>query len=162
MINAEKFKKEINKLNNDFGLADNVVDCETLGCRNCRFSNFNNSNDGIIFCSTRKVKWLLSEYKKPIILTELEYNILKFLADKTSNMYISRTKQENIFLHKSKPKKDKVNEMWIGEYPTSLIQFNKLFKFITWEDEEPYSINDILKNCRLIDDNIVIHKIVDE
>ena len=162
MINAEKFKKEINKLNNDFGLADNIVDCETLDCRNCRFSNFNNSNDGIIFCSTRKVKWLLSEYKKPIILTELEYNILKFLADNTRSVYITRTKKGNIYLHNSKPKKDKVNRLWIGEYPTSLIIFNKLFKFITWEDEEPYSINDILKNCIVIDDNIVINKTVDE
>lgn len=154
MINAEKFKKEINKLNNDFGLADNIVDCETLGCRNCRFSNFNNSNDEIIFCSTRKVKWLLSEYREPIILTELEYNILKFIADNTSNIYITRTKTGNIFLHGGKPKKDKVNGLWIGEHPTSLIPFNKLFKFIVWEDEDPRAIKDILDNCEVIENDL--------
>ena len=88
MLNAERFKKDLNKLNNDFVLADNIVDCETLGCRNCRFSNFNNSNDEIIFCGTRKVKWLLSEYKEPIKLNKLEYDILKYLSDNTKYMYM--------------------------------------------------------------------------
>lgn len=60
MLNAERFKEEINKHNNEFGLADNIVDCGTLGCRNCRFSRLNNSDGVIIMCSTRKVKWLLN------------------------------------------------------------------------------------------------------
>lgn len=152
MLNAERFKEEINKCNNDFGLTDNIVHCETLGCRNCRFSNFNNSNDEIIFCSTRKVKWLLSEYVEHITLMELEYKILKYIADNTSNIYITRTKTGNIFLHRGKPKKDKVNGLWIGEYPTSLIPFNKLFKFIAWEDKDPRAIKDILDNCEVIED----------
>ena len=163
MINAEKYKDELKSLNDADKLWCSAFDkrnmtfdsCLNVKCENCAFNNKKGCNNG-------RYNWLLSEYKKPIILTELEYNILKFIADNTSSMYMTRTKQENIFLHKSKPKKDKVNEMWFGEYPTSLIPFNKLFQFITWEDEEPYSINDILKNCRVIDDNIVIHKIVDE
>ena len=65
----------------------------------------------------------------------------------TRNMYITRNKMGNLYLHNGKPKNDKVNGLWIGEYPTSLIPFNKLFKFITWEDEEPYEIKDILDNC---------------
>lgn len=55
MLNAERFKEEINKHNNEFGLADNnIVDCGTLGCRNCRFSRLNNSYGVIIMCSTKK------------------------------------------------------------------------------------------------------------
>lgn len=58
MLNAERFKEEINKHNNEFGLTDSIADCKTLECRNCRFSRLNNSDDEIILCSTRKVKWL--------------------------------------------------------------------------------------------------------
>lgn len=29
-----------------------------------------------------------------------------------------------------------------------------------WEDKEPYSIKGILKNCRVIGDNIVMHEVV--
>lgn len=73
MLNAERFKEEINKHNNEFGLTDSIADCKTLECRNCRFSHLNNSDDEIILCSTRKVKWLLSEYKEPPVkLTRLE------------------------------------------------------------------------------------------
>ncbi len=163
MINAEKFKDELKSLNDADKLWCSGFDeynmtfdgCINMKCENCAF----NVGKG---CNNARYNWLLSEYKKPIILIELEYDILKFIADNTSNMYITRTKVGNIYLHKSKPKKDKVNGLWISEYPTSLIPFNKLFKFITWEDKEPYSINDILKNCRVIDESVIIHKIVDE
>ena len=163
MINAEKYKDELKLLNDadklwcsGFDKRNMTFDsCLNVKCENCAF----NGGKG---CNNARYNWLLSEYKKPIILIELEYNILKFIADNTKNMYMSRTKKGNIYLHKSKPKKDKVNGLWIGEYPTSLIPFNKLFQFIMWEDEESYSINDVLKNCMVIDDNIVVHKIVDE
>ena len=166
MINAEKYKDELLKVINDnvqdfiaFDTRDNKIKkCPTIKCDNCKFSG---KKSGVL-CTQTKLKWLLSEYKEPIKVSKFEYDILKYLSDNTSNMYITRTKVGNIYLHKSKPKKDKVNALWAGEYPTSLIPFNKLFQFVQWEDEKPYSINDILKNCRVIDDNIVIHKIVDE
>ena len=88
MLNAERFKEEINKHNNEFGLTDSIADCKTLECKNCRFSSLNNSDGEIIFCSTRKVKWLLSEYKEPIKLTKLEYDILKYLFNDTGYRYI--------------------------------------------------------------------------
>ena len=159
MINAEKYKDELKTLNDSDELWYSGFDkrnmtfdsCINVKCENCAF----NGGKG---CNNARYNWLLSEYKEPIIITEIEYNILKYLADNTEYMYIVRTKKGNIYLHKSKSK----NGLLIGEYPTSLIPFNKLFKFITWEVKEPYSINDILKNCRVISDNIVIHKIVDE
>lgn len=105
MLNAERFKEEINKHNNEFGLTDSIADCKTLGCRNCRFSRLNNSDDEIILCSTRKVKWLLSEYKEPIKLTRFEYDILKYLSDNTKYMYIVRDGNGNIFLYDEEPQK---------------------------------------------------------
>ena len=152
MLNAERFKEEINKHNNEFGLADNIVDCGTLGCRNCRFSRLNNSDGVIIMCSTRKVKWLLSEYKEPIKLTRLEYDILKYLSDNTKHMYIVRNKDGKLCIFDFEPVKNKVNDWWSGRYMYGMVMFNKLFKFVQWEDSTPTLIKDVLENCEVVND----------
>ncbi len=152
MLNAERFKEEINKHNNEFGLADNIVDCGTLGCRNCRFSRSNNSDGVIIMCSTRKVKWLLSEYKEPIKLTRLEYDILKYLSDNTKHMYIVRNKDGKLCIFDFEPVKNKVNDWWSGRYMYGMVMFNKLFQFVQWEDSTPTLIKDVLENCEVVND----------
>lgn len=152
MLNAERFKEEINKYNNDFGLTDNIVDCRTLGCRNCRFSRLNNSDDEIIFCSTRKVKWLLSEYKEPIKLSKLEYDILEYLSDNTKHMYIVRNKDGKLCIFDFEPVKNKVNDWWSGRYMYGMVMFNKLFQFVQWEDSTPTLIKDVLENCEVVED----------
>ena len=152
MLNAERFKEEINKHNNEFGLADNIVDCGTLGCRNCRFSRSNNSDGVIIMCSTRKVKWLLSEYKEPVKLTRFEYDILKYLSDNTKHMYIVRDGNGNIFLYDVEPEKSKSAPWWTGRGMCHMGMFNKLFQFIQWGDSEPTSIEYVLKNCEVVED----------
>lgn len=152
MLNAERFKEEINKHNNEFGLADNIVDCGTLGCRNCRFSRLNNSDGVIIMCSTRKVKWLLSEYKEPIKLTRLEYDILKYLSDNTVHMYIVRDGNGNICLYDAEPKKSGNGDWWVGCGVHGMVMFDKLFQFIKWEDSTPTLIKDVLENCEVVND----------
>lgn len=152
MLNAERFKEEINKHNNEFGFADNIVDCGTLGCRNCRFSRLNNSDGVIIMCSTRKVKWLLSEYKEPIKLTRLEYDILKYLSDNTKHMYIVRNKDGKLCIFDFEPVKNKVNDWWSGRYMYGMVMFNKLFQFVQWEDSTPTLIKDVLENCEVVND----------
>ena len=148
MINAERFKEEINKFNNNFGLADNIVDCETLGCRNCKFSNFNNSNDEIIFCTNRKVKWLLSEYNEPVKLTRLEYEILKWLSDKDYK-YIARDSGGGLDVYyEQPPKKDRIWGSAYG-YHFSICDFRDLFHFVKWEDSTPTSIQEVLENCEV-------------
>lgn len=152
MLNAERFKEEINKHNNEFGLADNIVDCGTLGCRNCRFSRLNNSDDVIIMCSTRKVKWLLSEYKEPIKVSKLEYDILKYLSDNTVHMYIVRDGNGNICLYDAEPKKSGNGDWWVGCGVHGMVMFDKLFQFIKWEDSTPTLIKDVLENCEVVND----------
>lgn len=154
MLNAERFKEEINKHNNEFGLADNIVDCGTLGCRNCRFSRLNNSDGVIIMCSTRKVKWLLSEYKEPIKLTRLEYDILKYLSDNTKHMYIVRNKDGKLCIFDFEPVKNKVNDWWSGRYMYGMVMFNKLFQFVQWEDSTPTLIKDVLENCEVVESDL--------
>lgn len=152
MLNAERFKEEINKHNNEFGLADNIVDCGTLGCRNCRFSRLNNSDGVIIMCSTRKVKWLLSEYKEPVKLTRFEYDILKYLSDNTKYMYIVRDGNGNIFLYDEEPQKSESAPWWTGRGMCHTSMFNKLFQFVQWEDSTPTLIKDVLENCEVVND----------
>lgn len=151
MLNAERFKEEINKHNNEFGLADNIVDCGTLGCRNCRFSRLNNSDGVIIMCSTRKVKWLLSEYKEPVKLTRFEYDILKYLSDNTIHMYIVRDGNGNIFLYDEEPEKSRSGNWWEGRGMYHMKMFNKLFQFVQWEDSTPTLIKDVLENCEVLE-----------
>lgn len=150
MLNAERFKEEINKHNNEFGLTDRIADCKTLECRNCRFSRLNNSDDEIILCSTRKVKWLLSEYKEPVKLTRFEHDVLKYLLENTQYRFIARERNDTIYIYTRKPKKG--SDAW--EIISGMRNFNlfiNLFPFIEWEDEEPKSIKKILNNCEVSD-----------
>ena len=149
MLNAERFKEEINKHNNEFGLTDSIADCKTLECRNCRFSRLNNSDNEIILCSTRKVKWLLSEYKEPIKLSRLEYEILKW-AKKEGYKYITRDEDCELCTFQSEP--EKLNIAWdCCDVYIELPLFKKLFQFIQWADEKPTSIQEMLNNCEVID-----------
>lgn len=152
MLNAERFKEEINKHNNEFGLTDSIADCKTLECRNCRFSRSNNSDGVIIMCSTRKVKWLLSEYEEHTKLTKLEFELLKFWH-KQGYKYIARDRDNTLFIYKDKP--SKLAEYWANLYHYSLDDnFRNLFEFVEWEDKEPTSIKDVLENCEVIDDDL--------
>ncbi|WP_295291716.1 hypothetical protein [uncultured Catenibacterium sp.] len=154
MLNAERFKEEINKHNNEFGLTDSIADCKTLECRNCRFSRLNNSDDEIILCSTRKTKWLLSEYKEPVKLTRLEYEILEHLLKYTEYVYMTREKDGALFVYDDKPCKTKY--YWNSSNTSDARDFeyfNDLFQFIKWEDSEPTSINGVLENCEVVEDD---------
>lgn len=153
MLNAERFKEEINKHNNEFGLTDSIADCKTLECRNCRFSHLNNSNDEIILCSTRKVKWLLSEYKEPVKLTRFEHDVLKHLLEKTQYRFIVREKSDNIYIYKRKPKKG-LGAWDISTGMQNLNIFVNLFPFIKWEDSEPTSIQDVLDKCEVVESDL--------
>lgn len=154
MLNAERFKEEINKHNNEFGLTDSIADCKTLECRNCRFSRLNNSDDEIILCSTRKVKWLLSEYKEPVKLRKLEYRVLEHIQEYAKYRYIARDKSNNIYVYKNKPEKhvDYWSTPIKGKTSAMLMFCDCLFQFIQWEDKEPTSIQEVLNNCEVIED----------
>lgn len=70
MLKAERYKERIKELNYSFALCEGEMkDCESADCENCKFV----SNSG---CTTKKVKWLLEEYKEPL-LTDEGINFLK-------------------------------------------------------------------------------------
>lgn len=71
MLNAEKYKKDIEKANYCFAIANNeFINCFKLHtCADCKF-------DKTLNCGRERFKWLLEEYKEPI-LTEEDKKILK-------------------------------------------------------------------------------------
>lgn len=170
MINAEKFKKELRNINMDTTMferwgfdttTDKFRPCGCIVCKDCVMYDLKDEQEqkNYVGCNHARMRWLLSEYVEPITLTEFEYNILKYIADNTRHMYIARDKQGSLYLYDAEPNKGEREEFWVGRNATQLIPFNKLFRFIMWEDEEAYTVKGILKHCRVIDKNIVVHKV---
>lgn len=159
MINAEKYKDQLLKFveeNRDslFGLDKNSepISCAVSRCNNCQFGFKKNNYIEGYSCSAAKMKWLLSEYREPVKLTRMEYDILKYLSDNTRHMYIARNKDGNLFLYDTEPVKNKVNDWWSGRNIHGMLAFNKLFQFVKWEDEKPTSIQEVLNNCEVVED----------
>lgn len=152
MLNAERFKKEILENSNavfDFSMSkDKHTIKKCLGvCDDCFFYETGDH------CSNIKVKWLLSEYKEPIKLTRFEHDVLKHLLEKTQYRFIVREKSGIIYVYKSKPKKEA--DSWGSlSLNNELGLFNNLFQFVKWEDSTPTSIQEVLDNCEVINDDL--------
>lgn len=151
MINAEKYKDEINEEYLNL-LKRNVIDgdgnrmnkaIKTIAYKHC----------GKQLCGASSTfKWLCEEYKEPVKLSKLEYDILKYLSDNTVHMYIVRDGNGNIFLYDVEPEKSKSAPWWTGRGMCHMNMFNKLFQFIQWEDTDPALIKDVLDNCEVVND----------
>lgn len=156
MLNAERFKKEILEKSNvvfDFSISKDRHTIEKcLGvCDNCIFCNIGEH------CSNVKVKWLLSEYKEPVKLIRVEHEILRYLY-KRDYRYIAREESERVIAFKGRPHKitcgtwNTISDEKIGFL--NLYDFSNLFQFTDWKDLESTSIEDVLKHCEVIDDDL--------
>ena len=85
----------------------------------------------------KELLWERKEKPKP---TYDEKIILRNLPEKYK--WIARDKDGLIFLYAKKPSKCEYS--W-GGCKYILLPLEHLFQFIQWEDEEPYSIEDLLK-----------------
>lgn len=153
MLNAERFKKEILDLTEGgyyFAVrkdGQNIArSCDGLNCEDCIFDEEEDCG-----CSFLRMKWMLSEYREPVKLSRLEYEILKW-AKKEGYKYIDRTSSNSVFVHANKP--NKLNCCWVSEDGNDeyLGMFNKFFQFVKWEDSEPTSIQEVLNNCEVVED----------
>lgn len=74
MLNGEKFKKEIEDVDFDIAKCEGkIVRCCTTNCKACDFSDEERD------CSVLIVKWLVEEYKEPI-LNDKGKNYIKTLV----------------------------------------------------------------------------------
>ena len=85
-------------------------------------------------------KKLLWERKETPKLTEDEKVILRNLPKEYK--WIARDKNNCIFIYINRPVK---SDFWLNACDSTRLAFPHLFQFIKWEDEEPYSIEDLLK-----------------
>ena len=152
MLNVEKYINEILKTNNcDFAFnkrESKITNCNSEFCEDCLF-NPKYSNVDEPLCNVLKLKWLVSEYKEPVKLTKLEYELLKFWNSKKYK-YIARDSNNAVFVHHEKPSKKA--EVWGSIYKHHVVEeFDKLFLFVRWEDSTPTLIEDVLDNCEVIE-----------
>ena len=92
---------------------------------------------------------LLEKYKEPepIQLTWFEYEYLK-VAKKEGFNFIARDNDGCVCLYINIPTlKREFSWGYNGEF---MIVFEELFKFVKWEDEELYNIDEILSNCEVM------------
>lgn len=117
--------------------------CAEIDCKECKFNDYD--------CGRERSKFLYQEHKEPIKLTRLEYDLLKFVQ-KQEAKYICRDKCGLLNLFDKKP--CLTLDSWVSagnsEYFSNFT--NKLFQFVKWEDEKYYVIEDVLKNCEVIED----------
>lgn len=85
-------------------------------------------------------KELLWERKEKPQLTEDEKVILKNVPKEYK--WIARDSSGMVYMFIEKPEKGQA--IWYG-FGQPMIPFAHLFQFVKWEDEEPYSIEDLLK-----------------
>ena len=152
MINAEKYKDELKSLNDADKLWCSAFDkrnmtfdsCLNVKCENCSFNGGKDCNNG-------RYNWLLSEYKKPVKLTRLEYELLKYWGKKYN--YIAVDKDGALYTYRYKPSKNE--DVWSIEYEYARRQkgFDDLFHFISWADKEPMNIEELLNNCEVIEND---------
>ena len=105
--------------------------------------NTNYKNSDIVIMKVYKdytCKELLWERKENPKLNEDEKAILRNLPKQYE--WIARDKNGSIYLYINKPVK---RFFGFDAFGTIKLPFDQLFQFIQWEDEEPYSIEDLLK-----------------
>ena len=94
-------------------------------------------------CKKRIKQWLQQEAKP--ILSEAERVILENI-DKEYK-WIARDKDKKLFIYRDKPSKNTRFEEWLVDGKSENMSIVRhLFQFITWQDDEPYNIEELLKN----------------
>lgn len=155
MINAMKYKKEISNVGYDFRILEKnnkIVGCgscaDEMKCQECKFGYDEQGRT----CDITRTEWLCQEYKEPIKLSRLEFELLKYFKGNGFEYIVIDKNQKCVHIYTNKPKRDKI--CWF--YESGDVEFLRLFKdrfqFVKWEDKEPTSIQDILENCEVAED----------
>lgn len=153
MLNAEKNKEKILDLTEGgyyFAVrkdGKNIArSCDSLKCEDCIFDEEEDCG-----CSFSRMKWMLSEYREPVKISKLEYGILEYLFKNKQYKFIVRERNGYLYAYINKPRK--YDNAWQAlTCMRSMSLFDYLFQFIQWEDKEPTSIQEVLNNCEVIDD----------
>lgn len=95
-------------------------------------------------CRIRRYEWSQYKYTEKPTLTPKEKKLLNILLPGCK--YIVRDENNRLYVYYQKPVRK--NELWTSNddyYYISISLFGNMFDFIKWEDEEPWSIEDLKK-----------------
>ncbi|WP_025728429.1 hypothetical protein [Atopobacter phocae] len=106
---------------------------------------FYDAEDGLFDLAVKYAKTPI-EQRKDIKLTDDEIIYLKFAKLEGCN-WIARDKNGYLYAYKEEP--EKLDTVWSNDGDLS-VNFNEIekFKFIKWEDDEPYNIDELLSNVK--------------
>lgn len=148
MKNREKFAKEILDIacsgRSIAVTKDNkVVCCDDIACEQCLFNIYDNECS----CDDNDIeRWAESEYveEPKYTITSREQKFLDTLVPDCK--YIARDKDNLLYVYYDKPIRG--NKFWKSDYASHDMpkdMYGDVFSFIKWEDEEPWSIEDLKK-----------------
>lgn len=155
MKNFEAYEEKIKELNYNFAIKnDECVRCINI-CERCEFiSNPFGS------CPQNKIKWLYKKYIEPKPKVKIPL-ATKYFLESLNDKYewIAKDEDGAVWCYKFKPEKytqDKTKR-WTVYGRGNIAGFRDVFKkeifdFLSWEDEEPTLIQNILDNCEVIED----------
>lgn len=137
--NMEHYRGEIEDVLKEkkggFAIRNGKIEvCQGKPCKECEFRS--------LHCISGRMTWLMSEYKPEPVLTEREKHFVEFAQEG----WLARDEGDYLNYFHEEPCKD--DEKWLtGDWRMSLwmMQLNDMFPFITWEDEEPWSVADLRK-----------------
>ena len=134
--NMEHYRGEIEKLGFNIAVVDGEV--EACGLTRCAYC------DLVGGCRIKAIKWLMSEYKPEPVLTAREKHFVEFIQ----TGYIARDEEGELWWYKTKPTKR--DSVWKDDdqpyrFNKGILNFEQCFRFITWEDEEPWSVEELRK-----------------
>lgn len=146
MLKIEKIKEKIKNFDNSDSLCCYLAQMVTNkgDKNNCSRKNTTSCRQ----CLKLSLMSLLEEYKEPIKLTQFEYEYLK-VAKKEGFNFIARDINNKLYGFSKRPKKRNITWDSCDDYEC---MFESMFKFVKWEDEEPYNIDEILSNCEVVED----------
>ena len=150
MKNREKFAKEILDIACKGGSiavtkSGNIVNCNDFSCELCMFDRYHDNKD----CGSTLYKWSESEYIEKPTITSKEKTFLDLLLPEWK--YLTRDENGALYIYTGYGNvPGKLGEKWttnIKEKVKTLYDnlFGVKFDFIRWEDEEPWSIEDLKK-----------------
>lgn len=129
--------------------------CSGVECKKCPLHGLEyGCDDSFSVVETYNIveKWSKEHPKRYI--TQFEYEFLNFLENK-GYKYIARSNTNNLLLALKSMPKGHHDDSW--EFQRERILFHPLFKdlykFVKLKDEKPTSIQDVLNNCEVKEDD---------
>ena len=114
------------------------------GAAKCSDCEFRDMYAGL-GCQRAIVRWLMSPYKPELVLTAREKHFVEFAQEG----WLARDADNSLWWYEDKPIRACMTKWSYRKFAKRLsdkpYNFEQCFRFITWEDEEPWAVEDLRK-----------------